>query len=88
MLLLGFQSALLTLREPWSIWRDTPAMRVCNRGCGKMHWHCGAQQSMSDSTTLLVRGRRLIKRIVTAVPKVVLDHSATLVLCEIAAEGC
>ena len=50
-----------------------------------------AQQSTSDAVTLLASGilqPEVAKRIATAPRKVVLDHSATLVLCGIAARVC
>ena len=54
------KSALLTLRECWSIWCGAPAMRVCNRWqnamarlCARKRWWCCHSPAMRDCSRKL-----------------------------------
>ena len=59
-------------------------------GCDKTHWHGRAGKASVMLRRSWQAGLQLevAKRITTAARQAVLDHSATLVLCRIAAGGC
>jgi len=52
-----------------------------------MHWHGCAGTQCCDAPGMQLQ-LEVAKRIVTVARKVVSDHSAAIVLCEIAAGGC
>ena len=80
-------SALLTLRECFSTWCDAPAglwhiNALARLRAAKHEWCCDAPRKRDCNWRLLNALQQLRERYM------VLDHSATLVLCGIAAGGC
>ena len=82
------ESPLAALRERWSIWCDAPAMRVCNRLWQKIGTAARRKASVMLQRSWQAGLQLEVAKHSVMASQLVLDHSATLVLCGIAAGGC